>query len=761
MKRVILCVDGMADFPLAALDGRTVLEAARTPNLDRLTAMGTIGRAQTSWAGLPCGSPVANLAILGYDPNRYHPHGRSSFEALAAGTRLRPGDLAFRCNLVSISADERMADFTAGQIDTEVAGDLIWGYELDDAKFELYVGQQYRHCLIVRDAHVPAEELVLAAPHCHQQEAIGALMPRGRTPRAAALAAKLCDFMLASRGYIERYNRRTPTAASMCWLWSSSSSPLLPPFEAAFGRRGALVCGLDFLKGIAIAAGIETKNIVGATGYIDTNLRAKLRFAINYLRNYDFVYLHVNSLDEAAHMRDPLLKTRALEDLDRELLGPLLAYLERNHAGDWRMMVLPDHYTLSIDGTHHPRPVPLVLAGVGVEPDATPRMSERAAQDRPVAIGMRLMAPFLDRGELTWSDRLVREVNLGDEVAETQLEDPALRVEGGMRGDGANRPAAAAAAAVAVQSMSRGFIDRKRVAAFWNGARRQADEGQQTGYLQDEWPDALARNRFIGEWRTVSRWLDRFGVARRACLDVGCGAGVWLERLAGRFAQADGIDLSAEMAASAAARAERLGLDNVRVECMSVTDLAGDRTYDLVFVGGVFTYLNDDEVEGMMARLAALLRPGGILILRESTSATATWYRSAPLSPGLFARPDAPRPPYYAIYRTPSRYRELASGQGLDLLRSRPNRHYKIADLTEGWLRAIDGLGRGRLARRPAGAERAARTLHRLRLLTLLPQYYAIRAFASRVWKIDNWWYVCRRPGSAAAPRQLERGAGQ
>lgn len=434
MKFVILCVDGMSDFPQPLLGGRTPLEAGTTPNLDRLTAMGAVGRAQTSWPTLPCGSPVANLAILGYDPNRYHPHGRSSFEALAAGTRLRPGDLAFRCNLVTISPDQRMADFTAGQIDTDVAGDLVWGHEMGDARMELYVGQQYRHCLIVRDAHVPPEELTLFAPHCYQQELIEPLLPAGTTPRAEALARKLRQFMLQSRDYIAAYNLRNPTAATMFWLWSASSSPLLPPFESTFGRRGALVCGLDFLKGIAIAAGIETKNIVGATGYVDTNLRAKLRFTINYLRNYDFVYLHVNALDEAAHMRDPLLKTRMLEHLDAELLGPLCGYLERNHPDDWRLMLLPDHYTLSHDGTHHPRPVPLVVAGHGVASTGHARLSEAAAVGAPVAIGTRLMDPFLSASRVRWDDGFVAEINHGEPALDDELEAAVLRVSGGMRG---------------------------------------------------------------------------------------------------------------------------------------------------------------------------------------------------------------------------------------------------------------------------------------------------------------------------------------
>jgi SAM-dependent methyltransferase len=296
--------------------------------------------------------------------------------------------------------------------------------------------------------------------------------------------------------------------------------------------------------------------------------------------------------------------------------------------------------------------------------------------------------------------------------------------------------------------VSRGFIDPDQVAAFWDGVRRGAGEDQQTGYLQDEWPPAIGQHRFNGEWRQVSAWLDQLEIESGSCLDVGCGIGLWLEHLAARFERADGIDLSAEMVASAAARLERRGLRNARVERRSVTDLVGERSYDLVFVGGVLMYLNDEEVEPMVARLARLLTARGVLILRESTWPNRTWYRDKPLGPGLFADPQAPRPPYYAIYRTPSSYREMAERQGLEVVRCQRNRHYKIADLTEVWLRVLNKLSRGRLARRPASAERAARTLHRLRHVTLLPHHLAQRAIRRRS-NLDNWWYVCRRRTSA------------
>jgi hypothetical protein len=157
----------------------------------------------------------------------------------------------------------------------------------------------------------------------------------------------------------------------------------------------------------------------------------------------------------------------------------------------------------------------------------------------------------------------------------------------------------------------------------------------------------------------------------------------------------------------------------------------------------------------MVGKLRRMLAPGGLLILRESTSAPAPWYRDAPLAPGLFARPGAPRPPYHAIYRTPPAYREMAERQGLVVIRWGPNRHYKLADLTETLLRRLDRLTRGRLARRPASAERAARWIHRLRWLTLLPKYYLVRALAPRAWRINNYWYLC-----APAPGSSGPGAG-
>lgn len=291
------------------------------------------------------------------------------------------------------------------------------------------------------------------------------------------------------------------------------------------------------------------------------------------------------------------------------------------------------------------------------------------------------------------------------------------------------------------------FLDETRVADFWDRARRQADTDQATGYLQDEWPAALGELRFAGEWREVAGWLDALDVPRGSCLDVGCGTGLWLERLAGRFARVRGVDLSAEMVASARERLARSGHPDAAVERRSIRDLEPGERHDLVFVGGVLMYVDDEDLDAMMARLAGLLTPRGALILRESTASPTTWYRDTPLAPGLFATPGAPRPPYFAVYRPPASYRALAERHGLEVVRCRPNIHYKLADLGEDWLRALDRVSGGALARRRPTAERAARVVHALRWLTLLPAYHLARTLTPRRRRLDNWWYVCRRTG--------------
>lgn len=384
MKRVIVVGDGMGDLPVEALGGRTPLEAASTPGFDRIARAGRVDRLQTIYRNLPIGSIVANLGILGYDPYENYPSGRASFEALGQGVRVGPGDLAFRCNLISL-AGERIHDFTAGNIDDATARAVLADLTLDFSglEVELYAGMSYRNLLIVRGAAISAEEVVCYEPHTSIGEEISALLPQGRTRAARALLRPLRRALIDSIAQLTAINRKRDSKADMIWLWSPSSPPVLPDFHARHGATGAVVCAMDFLKGIGLAAGLETRHIPGANAYIDTNYRGKLEATFEYLERHDFLFLHVNAPDEEAHKRDVEGKVRSIELLDREIVSPLLDRLEDRYGGDFRIAILPDHYTLVSDGTHGAQPVPVAWAGRGIVAAGARRLTEREAAQRP------------------------------------------------------------------------------------------------------------------------------------------------------------------------------------------------------------------------------------------------------------------------------------------------------------------------------------------------------------------------------------------
>ena len=292
-----------------------------------------------------------------------------------------------------------------------------------------------------------------------------------------------------------------------------------------------------------------------------------------------------------------------------------------------------------------------------------------------------------------------------------------------------------------------GFLKRDDVEGFWDGITQGSAESQQTGYLTPDWPDALGINRFRGEWKQVSRWMRGYGVARGTCLDVGCGTGLWLQHLAPRFERAEGVDISAEMVARAQALLTASGTTNATVRCASVVDLAAQaqQRYDLIFVGGVLMYINDEDLAEVIQSLRAMLADGGLLVVRETTHRGATRYRDTPLLPGLFAEPDARGRPYYAIYRERHIIRDALAANGLRVRRWGANRHYKVSDLTEGQLGTVNKLLGGKLRSDRARAETWARRLYRLRWLTTLPYYYVCHATRLPAWRLENHWFVCSR----------------
>ena len=374
-KYVMIIPDGAADFKIEELSGKTPLEYANIPSIDRLAKEGKNGILQTSFKGLPIGSIVANIGILGYNPLRYYPNGRASFEALAQEIYLDEGDIAFRCNLISIK-DDKIKDFTADWIPDDIALEIIDSLNFGNG-VELYYGQSYRNILVLRNAKIDANEIIGYEPHMNIGKPIKEKMLEGKTEKGKKIADMLNNIMLESQKKISELNKKLKTKADMIWLWSPSSPPNLPPFFVKNKIHGAVVAGLDFMRGIAVSANMHTKEIRGATGMLDTNLKEKLKYTKNFLRNNDFVFVHVNAPDEESHRKTPKTKVLALERIEKEIVKPIIEHLNKAYPNNYRIAILPDHYTLLKDGTHIDKPVPFLIFGKGVKKDSVASFSER------------------------------------------------------------------------------------------------------------------------------------------------------------------------------------------------------------------------------------------------------------------------------------------------------------------------------------------------------------------------------------------------
>ena len=284
----------------------------------------------------------------------------------------------------------------------------------------------------------------------------------------------------------------------------------------------------------------------------------------------------------------------------------------------------------------------------------------------------------------------------------------------------------------------------RRAQAFWNERQKRAGAGGPSGYLLDESPPCIGRHRFEGEWAELMAVLKRSSVERGSCLDVGCGSGLWLQALAGEFGRAEGWDYAPAMAKAARARLKQAGVANASVHTGSAAARQGKALFDFIFVGGVLMYAPDRELRVLLAALKRLLKPQGLLLLRESVIGGETWLREGlALRPGLLAGAGKRPADYVAIYRSPETLRAGLRAAGLEALRDWPNRHYKLSDLTEDWLRRLDRLSGGRLGKSPQLAGLAAEGLFRARHLILYPEYFF------RKWKLQNRWFLC-----AQAPRR-------
>lgn len=361
-KYIVLIGDGMADYPIAELGGKTPLQSARTPTLDRLARQGTLGRVNTIPPGFSPGSDVANLTVFGYDPAVYYT-GRAPLEAVAMGVKLAPADVAFRCNLVTLlkeDGDTYMEDFSAGHISTEEAGRIVkdLGKELGNEEFIFYPGVSYRHLLVWRNGEASLR-LKTTPPHDITGRNISPHVPEGDGEEEILWLMNRARKILPSHPVNLERTGMGKKPGNAIWLWGQGKAPVLKPMTQRFGIRGSVISAVDLIKGIGYYAGLEIVNVPGATGYLDTNYVGKAEYALKALEDQDLVYVHVEAPDEAAHNGNLKDKIQAIEDFDRKIVAPILEGAEK--FGGYRLLILPDHFTPLTIKTHSPEPVPFIV----------------------------------------------------------------------------------------------------------------------------------------------------------------------------------------------------------------------------------------------------------------------------------------------------------------------------------------------------------------------------------------------------------------
>ena len=399
MKYLVILGDGMADEPIEKLGGRTPLEYAETPNLDRLSKLSEVGMVHTIPDGMKPGSDTANLSVIGYDPSVYY-SGRSPLEALSIGVPMADDDIAIRCNIVTLSEEDvpfeerTIIDHSSSEISTRDCAVLLneVASQLENDIYRFYVGTSYRHCLIWKGGSV-AE---LTAPHDVLGCKIGQYLPEDTFLRE--MMQRSYDILVNHPINVER-KKQGFNPANCCWFWGAGTKPRLSSFEKKTGKKGMMVSAVDLLKGIAVGAGMGVALVEGANGGLHTNYGGKVDAAVKALTQdgYDFAYIHVEAPDEMGHQGSVEKKVQAIQYLDTEVIGPAVEKLTAAGA-DFRLLVLPDHPTPIRVRTHTSESVPYLLYDSTAPREHTWNYSEAEGRSSGnyVAQGHKLMDKFLE-----------------------------------------------------------------------------------------------------------------------------------------------------------------------------------------------------------------------------------------------------------------------------------------------------------------------------------------------------------------------------
>ncbi|MBP2030083.1 2,3-bisphosphoglycerate-independent phosphoglycerate mutase [Methanohalophilus levihalophilus] len=375
MKYVVLIGDGMADHPIESLGGNTILEAASTPNMDKMAMEGACGLANNVPEGYPAGSDVANMSVLGYDPRKYY-SGRAPLEAASMGVSLKEGEVAFRCNLITIE-NGLILDHSAGHISSGEAAQLIEAVEEElgnDVHF--YPGFSYRH-LMTAPFGVDCN---CTPPHDVLEQPVKDHMPKGEaSDELGKLIEASWDILAEHPVNIQRIKEGKKPANSI-WFWGQGYAPEFPMFYDLYGLTASVISAVDLIKGLGVYAGMEVLDVPGATGYLDTNYAGKVGFALKALENHDAVFVHVEAPDEAGHMGNIEAKIQAVEDFDGKIVGPILEGVE-DLDDDCIVLVLPDHPTPIALRTHTSESVPFVVWSTAdfIRDEVTEYTEEQAA----------------------------------------------------------------------------------------------------------------------------------------------------------------------------------------------------------------------------------------------------------------------------------------------------------------------------------------------------------------------------------------------
>jgi 2,3-bisphosphoglycerate-independent phosphoglycerate mutase len=376
MKYVIIVPDGCADYACPQLDGKTPLEAASTPNMDRMAREGMGGLVQIIPEERPPGSDVGNLEIFGYDTRQYYT-GRSPLEAASMGVELADDEVAFRCNLIYRDGDT-LVDYSAGHIDTDEAAQLIEAVqaELGDSDRRFYPGVGYRHLLVFRNG---PDALVSYPPHDIMGQSIQTHLPSGAGEESIRQLMQRAEPILAASQVNAQRRTQGKDPANAIWLWGSGRPLRVPTLDQLYGLRGGVISAVDLVRGIGKVAGWQQIEVPGITGYLDTNYAGKAAYALKALEELDIVYVHIEAPDEAGHNGDVKGKTQAIEDIDRLVVGPLMDGLQK--WGEYRVLMSPDHRTPIALRTHSRESVPYVLWGSGFNGGGLAGYNEIAAAE--------------------------------------------------------------------------------------------------------------------------------------------------------------------------------------------------------------------------------------------------------------------------------------------------------------------------------------------------------------------------------------------